>query len=375
MSLPNVFDSELLTVGNSTIALRLEVANLALVASLTWFVWDWLLTLPYEIEVIWTSRITLGSSLYIASILTCAITVFIRIPINFGVDVPVDLCASIFRAVATLQSVQIFILQGVLALRTYAVYNCSKLVLVPLLALNLASFVVNANDNVEALAHINIPANDSPIPYNGCILPSFVRAWPPLALLMIFEVSVGILMLARLGQVLRAGCSLAQMEYIVYRDGLIESAVMSLGNTALLIIDLVYPTGNSAIFRPMRNFIPLMGALACKRLLLNLRSITQSELGSTTKRGTGFIQTSMGDTLHDPVSSHVQEPPIDEFCLMPLDEESQPPKSYRGEPHRIYTPVPQTALHQLPLDVPQSLRSTTLTAVPEEDIMVCSPPT
>ncbi|KAF8317211.1 hypothetical protein DL93DRAFT_602334 [Clavulina sp. PMI_390] len=298
---------------------QLEVLHLAFVSRLSWFLWDWLLTLPSEINVIWKRPITLGSSLYVANTLACVAAMIVRIPLNLWVDVPVKLCAIIFEAIAVLQQVQIFILQCVLALRTYAVYNCRKVVLVPLLVLNTTSVVFGVIENIQPLEHSKHWRNRLPVPYNGCSLPHPRIPWLPCVLLLTFEVAVGALMSARLLYLLRVeGYSLAQVEYIVYRDGLVESAVMSVGTTVLLIYDLVYPTGNSASFRPMWGFVPLIGTIACKRMLLNLRSITQCEIGSI-----------IGDQKHvDPTDAHntqdnfsdIAEDPWDEFCSPQIDD-------------------------------------------------------
>ncbi|KAF8317208.1 hypothetical protein DL93DRAFT_600906 [Clavulina sp. PMI_390] len=203
-------------------ALHLEVSHLAFVASLTWFVWDWLLTLSCEIDVIWRRRITLGSFLYLVNALVCIASIGIRVPVHFDINTPINLCPVLFEIATVLQSVQISILQCVLALRTYAVYSCSKLVLVPLLALNATSFALSMGKNVRPIARVIYQVNSLSVPYNGCILPPYYRDWPPCVLLLAFELAVGVLMLARLVKTATRCCSLARVEYIVYRDGLIE---------------------------------------------------------------------------------------------------------------------------------------------------------
>ncbi|KAF8317210.1 hypothetical protein DL93DRAFT_603163 [Clavulina sp. PMI_390] len=329
----------------TTIASHLEVSHLAFVASVTWFIWDWVLTLSCEIDVMWRRRVTLGSFLYLINTLACVASITIRLPLHFGVDVSTSLCPVIFQTVTILQSIQIAVLQCVLALRTYAVYNCSRLVLVPLLVLNAAGFALNMGENVDPLIRIVYRSNPLPIPYNGCILPAYTRAWPPCMLLLGFELAVGILMMAKLGQIMKNGCSLAQVEYIVFRDGLIESFVMSLGTMVLLVNDLIFPTGDSAAFRPMRSFIPLVGTIACKRLLLNLRHITQSELGSMTKRRDDIDHASSAPSQHE--LRDLADEPVDDLFFSLLDEEARntpqvKPKTQLGdavdEHHATQTP-------------------------------------
>ncbi|KAF8317207.1 hypothetical protein DL93DRAFT_601408 [Clavulina sp. PMI_390] len=335
----------------TTIAKQLELSHFAFVASLAWFVWDYFLTLPNEVHVIWQRRFTLGSFLYAANILTCIGIMSFRIPLHLWANVSVNLCSSIFKAVLVLQASQMCILQLVLALRTYAVYNCNKRVLVPLLVLSLTSFVLDIVDTIGPLDDSVYSSNPLPIPYNGCISPSSYRPWPPIALLLAFEVVVGVLMVARLVVVMKKnGCSLAHVEYIVYRDGLVESAVMSV----LLISDLMYPTGNSPALRPMWCFIPLAGYIACKRLLLSLRYVTQSELGTTSKHVVevdGITNTDRDDT---PYRAETQ---ADEFYISTFDEE--PIFSPHGDLEcwlgRESSKEPQISSHLPAFNAPNSL--------------------
>ncbi|KAF8317209.1 hypothetical protein DL93DRAFT_601690 [Clavulina sp. PMI_390] len=98
---------------------------------------------------------------------------------------------------------------------------------------------------------------------------------------------------------------------------------MSAGTTVLLVNDLLFPTGDSASFRPIRSFIPLVGGIACKRLLLNLRSITQSELGSTDNPQSSVQRTRSADAEHKLPT--VVEEPADDWFFSFLDEEARPP--------------------------------------------------
>jgi len=114
--------------------------------------------------------------------------------------------------------------------------------------------------------------NPLPPPYTGCT--ALVGEWvyqryiPILA----FEIPAATLMILKFLQYVRAGRG-SHIAYILYRDGFLEFAVVSISSIFALFVER-YQDTTGILFTAGLNICPAIAAVCCARMLLNIRDVT-----------------------------------------------------------------------------------------------------
>ncbi|KAF8318226.1 hypothetical protein DL93DRAFT_440761 [Clavulina sp. PMI_390] len=179
------------------------------------------------------------------------------------------MCIPILYTVGILTSVSFTIVQVVVSLRTYALYDCNKPLLAALLILSGASLI---NLIYWSTGSHHIVPNHLPAPYNGCLMiadhydPQWARYIP----LMVFEGVVMFLTTVKFMIYLRSRTP-SIIPAILYRDGYMGFIAILISNLFGLIILSVRPR---PLITVSQMCAPILApVLITNHMLLNLRDV------------------------------------------------------------------------------------------------------
>ncbi|KLO12316.1 hypothetical protein SCHPADRAFT_425773 [Schizopora paradoxa] len=108
---------------------------------LTMLVYDYILTLPDEVQYIWPWEWRAGKTLYFATKYLAFVDAALFIVFWYDKTITANRCRSIFNAALWFMTTGTLIAEWILCMRTYAIWGKSKKVMVPLVAFVLAAQV------------------------------------------------------------------------------------------------------------------------------------------------------------------------------------------------------------------------------------------
>ncbi|KAF9519546.1 hypothetical protein BS47DRAFT_1155279 [Hydnum rufescens UP504] len=223
-------------------AKNLENGNFVIVAGLVVLVYDWMTTFPSEYEHFWRARWNLGTILFFLNRIVPIMTGIFHLQtsiVTFSGPVQLRVCAPLLKLVKCLNIVSISIVEVLLALRTYALYDCSRQVLYPLLML-IAGGLVNQLASTWYF-HLRPVPNHLPAPYTGCLLLGLPPwSWECMIPILVFEFCALALTLWKFFIYVKSGTN-AKVPKILYRDGFIGFLAIIFTTTFGIFVQIFRP--------------------------------------------------------------------------------------------------------------------------------------
>ncbi|KAJ3801736.1 hypothetical protein GGU11DRAFT_768102 [Lentinula aff. detonsa] len=230
-------------------------------ASIVLLYYDWLLTIPEEVEYIWKARLSLSTVFYIFCRYALLANVLYLLEISNLLGSSLSLsCDDWKKFVSALSVFGRAAIIATLIARTYAVCSQNRWIALYLIGLGIVCVVTDA---------LHVPTEkcvDSEDPAIASALRSFF--------MIAFETSVACLTTIRTVQALRAGgpwkSQRHRLMFLIFEEGVLYFCVVSVLTTASVILDIRAPTG--FLQRLLDGLtLPLSGALTA-RFILHLRA-------------------------------------------------------------------------------------------------------
>jgi len=159
----------------------------------------------------------------------------------------------------------------VLTLRTYALWERSKLVLWSLHILNFSGFLFQIVLAIKEAGRVINVYNPLPAPYNGCFIVFNGWTWERLVPSLIFETIVAILMVLKFVEYARRG-NVSRIAYVLFRDGFVEFAAVAITSIFSLSVEIFQRDGGTLLTLSF-DLISAVSIVCCSRLLLNIRCV------------------------------------------------------------------------------------------------------
>ncbi|KAF8309822.1 hypothetical protein DL93DRAFT_2230684 [Clavulina sp. PMI_390] len=202
------------------------------------------------------------------------------------------ICKPLIYGVLSIGGIDSFIIQTVLVLRTYALWDCNKKILWFLMGLN-----VIASLGQEGLAAaiwgrnvVSTPYNPLPRPYTSCFITFHLGTWERYIPIIVFELGMAFLMILKFVSYVRQGRG-HRVLYVLFRDGFIEFTGRSslslkqpdvyfllVNTTGSSILGIILglsndPYGNGYITHVAYDIMGAISMVCCARMLLNIRDV------------------------------------------------------------------------------------------------------
>lgn len=266
---------------------NLENANLTAMAILALLVYDWLICFEQERRHFWTAKWTFGTILYFLNRFIPTASNFIHITttvVSWSPEVQGRMCAPTLRTLGVFSAISFTIVQVIMSLRTYALYDCNKMLLSGLLFLSLASFINQMYWLL--LPHATDLVNTLPAPYNGCLLISSSSVpqptWAKFIPLLVFEGVLLALTFYKFLYYLRSGTT-ALVPKVLFRDGFVGFFAVIAATVFGCIILIERP---HALLTLGQIVAPIIPVLVASHMLLNLRDVMKIS-GSSYRTSSG----------------------------------------------------------------------------------------
>jgi hypothetical protein len=227
--------------------------------------------LPDEIQYIWNSQWNAPKILYILSRYTAYVDLILSLNYYMDPKIKANTCVNLLKSKIVFKYLGIVVSELILIIRTYAIYNRSKLVLYTLLALwTFLGAIVGIVATYIYLVRVVVVPSPFPSIVPGCYIShqSSILVAPFIAFLA-FEILIVIMTLVKGYRYFRTEQT-AQTQLLVtlYRDGVLYFIILmfvSLGNVILLGI-------NPPVYSDLlATYTRAIHAILCCRILLNLR--------------------------------------------------------------------------------------------------------
>ncbi|KAI0075578.1 hypothetical protein K474DRAFT_1664124 [Panus rudis PR-1116 ss-1] len=260
---------------------RLQQVRYFQVIAMSLLVSDWTILFSSEIELIWKSPWTLTKVLYLLS----RYSPFIDTPLNLVYyltpDIRPEMCDTVYSICTWITGFGIGLAELVLLVRTYAIYERSRNVLIALGALwllwvggNIAVlyFFTNSVQYVEQTVlglNRNLPGcytkSESPI-----IFVSF-------ASLTLFEIVIVSMTVKKGFEHFRDAAYLngRRLAFVLYRDGVLFFIALLVFSAANVVLDIVAPREYLDLLNTLTR---VLHSIVCCRVLLNIRHAGRSDV-------------------------------------------------------------------------------------------------
>lgn len=280
----------------------------------TLLVFDWACTFADEVAYVWSSPWNLGTILFVLNRYPPFVDTFLSLYILTTTQPP-DVCLRSFKTVTWLIVFGVFIAEAILMLRTYAIYDRKRWVLI-LLSITMACLLIPGTVVVELeLQSLSYGIPPSGI-YTGCYLdkPASTIIFLAYVLVLASETLVFVLTLIKAIKHLRR--SRTPLVINLYRNGLLFYLYTFLISMANVIVPVAAPARFSNwLATPQR----VLHSIFCTRILLSLlrdrqaylqRKRTEQQLGGTNFQFTSILPPSDSDASTVPSALWT---PRDEF--------------------------------------------------------------
>ncbi|KZW02554.1 hypothetical protein EXIGLDRAFT_759683 [Exidia glandulosa HHB12029] len=274
--------------------------NVALVALLFW---DHITTLDREVELVWSTRWSLGKILFILNRYIPAANLFVLLFSYTYPSFPINGYAgsslSSYQAVTKSRScvawsiiddwlslLSMAVVDVLLMLRITAMWDRNKIVRWILLPL----FIITMGGMTAAIVNITVTAKQDEFPpsIRPCVV-SFENTHLASTFFyssMFFDTTIMLLTVARLVPMLRAG-TLGPLLKVLQTDGYIYFAVLFMTATANIIVLQLASGPAKAMLITLHR---VSSAMMCSRMVLNMRSHLLVQTQESTHTGQGEIE-------------------------------------------------------------------------------------
>ncbi|KAF8309823.1 hypothetical protein DL93DRAFT_2230685 [Clavulina sp. PMI_390] len=277
----------------------IERANFVFLSSAVWFFWDWAISLDSEIQYFWGKRLTLGSCLYFSNRIMGATTLALHFFTNLLPLTPstsAKACKPLIFSVLAAGNISTSIVQTVLVLRTYALWDCNKKILWFLMGLNIVrdhhstGLVVLVSDlrpyhpclgwQISSLTQqglvaaiwgpnvVSVPWNPLPPPYTSCFITFHLGTWERYIPIIVFESAVACLLIRKFVDYARQGRS-HRVLYVLFRDGFIEFTAISISSMLSLFLGISRDRSGSDYFTHISYDVVASISMVCSPHLTN----------------------------------------------------------------------------------------------------------
>lgn len=256
------------------------------VVSASLFLYDYLLTLPMEIALIWPSKWCLLKMLYIAQRYTPFYdTLGLVLHHQFALNLSPTYCLTNYKISGWSYISSIAISEVILALRLWAIYDQSHRVALWLAIFFLACWIPNFTIMGHFLKSMGFAP--PPIPYPGCFIiagsPILAVCW---ILMMIYDAGNVVMMSLRGYTAYRSGGN-SHFLNVVYRDGIIYYFCLFLVSTVNVVVINILPPD---LVHLLSSFERILHSILTSRIVLHIREVgsmtpasdTQNPLALTT---------------------------------------------------------------------------------------------
>ncbi|KAF7776822.1 hypothetical protein Agabi119p4_5215 [Agaricus bisporus var. burnettii] len=237
-------------------------------AAISILVFDWLLLLNTEYELIWKAEWKLNKFLYLLVRYTPFFDTILVLLRHHLFTMPAPVCQGAFRAIAFIAVIGILAAELILTIRTWAVLGKGKkltLIIFPSYAATCA--VIATTLTIHA---VNVRQDASPAPkVIGCTLTSSTNQILSVmyVFLMVYDGALLAVMTIRAISVFR-NRGTSELVRVVYRDGLVYYVYLFVLSLLNLIVLLSFPTGYELLLLILERV--MHAVLAC-RVVLHIR--------------------------------------------------------------------------------------------------------
>ncbi|EJD06712.1 uncharacterized protein FOMMEDRAFT_144642 [Fomitiporia mediterranea MF3/22] len=289
--------ADLLDLG--TTAEEVYIYRYTAVATLTLFIYDYICTLEDEIRLVWPSRWSFIKYIYFLNraiaFVASFLLVYLLLLVSDGKSCKRSLVATVLMAQLT------FIIgEVVLFMRVYAIWSCSKRMLILLLSVYVPGVVGSTYANMRATSTA-ITATFPELFDSGCLLTyTSTDFWACYLVLLFHETFMLILILTRAFR--SGGYKISNILKIVVKDGIFYYICVLVTSVANLLV-LLLATRNLRTFLILTQGV--LHSILCARLLLRLRgayrSLTTEGLRSMRLRSSTTGTTLVDEDHHSPL--------------------------------------------------------------------------
>ncbi|KAF8321721.1 hypothetical protein DL93DRAFT_1462589 [Clavulina sp. PMI_390] len=153
-------------------AMLLEISHFSFLATSSWFLWDWVIAIDLEIEHFWGKPLNTGSILYLANRLFGMIGIVLHAIETMVLNgaTSQEMCKPVIFTFLVISTLNGFVMQTVLVLRTYALWDCNGQIYWSLMGLNVAASLAQQllNGAIWLPGEFPVYPNPLPGPYGGC---------------------------------------------------------------------------------------------------------------------------------------------------------------------------------------------------------------
>ncbi|PPR07339.1 hypothetical protein CVT26_013655 [Gymnopilus dilepis] len=261
-------------MSDAEIVQAIEILNLVThfdVAASTLFVWDWLLTLRMEVELVWKSKWNFMKVLYLAQrYLPFVDTIGLVICHQLGINMAVSTCQRVYYASGYLIVVGFILSELILTLRAWAVWNRDRLLMVVLSSLFVALWSLDLAFITLFLRSVGF----APEPYagfTGCFVIQanhfLMLCW---VVLIAWDTIVLLVMLVAGYKAYKTGGPSALLD-VVYRDGIIYYFYVFVLSTINVIVVKTLPPEYEHLLTSTER---CLHSVLTSRVLLDIRAYT-----------------------------------------------------------------------------------------------------
>ncbi|KAF8309834.1 hypothetical protein DL93DRAFT_2230697 [Clavulina sp. PMI_390] len=263
-------------------------ATLSIVSSAVWFFWDWAISIDAEVQLFWGKKLNTGSILYFANRLLAVVTLLLHFQTSvrpLTSTLSSEMCKPVVFCLLVLNGISGFVVQTVLVLRTYALWDCNNFVFWFLMALNASASIAQQGliMNLWGKNILTVVWNPLPAPYTGCLVQFNIGTWERYVPILVFEFGVVFFLLVKFIAYMRQGRS-NRVLYVLFRDGFIEFSAVSACSILSLLIGIFSSGDSDNLDLITFDLVSSISVICCARMLLNIRDVmTLSDPRDTTK--------------------------------------------------------------------------------------------
>ncbi|EMD38016.1 hypothetical protein CERSUDRAFT_113129 [Gelatoporia subvermispora B] len=261
---------------------RFGLIRSGVVAALAVTVYEYMITLDDEISLVWPSKWSSTKVLYLLNRYSPFLDTALTLHLVSAVTDPAT-CARQYTILPYLVTVGMGFSQGVLVIRTYALWSCNKYILALHMSINTGLFVGALRILVHIMANLRY-ADAAVMRYEAC-MPTIETqpVWRNYVLNMASEFVVIVLTIIRWFMPAFYGRTGSPMLRTLYRDGILfylAMLAMSVLNVCLILASP--PAVSPMVEMPLR----VIYSTLCSRVLLNLRKTAYKLDAVTVPRST-----------------------------------------------------------------------------------------
>ncbi|KAF9067001.1 hypothetical protein BDP27DRAFT_1329581 [Rhodocollybia butyracea] len=243
------------------------------VSSAVFFLYDWVLMLPVELDVVWSAKSQPLNVLYIIQrYMPFVDTIGILFAVSFAKPIEPNTCRILYTTSGWMYITGIALTEVVLTIRTWALWRNDTRLTIGLMILFLGCWAPNFY-----VMHLYLDSQTyipSPLPQVGCVILGgksiLFLCW---VILMVYEAGILILMLIPglafwLPHILHSG-NWSALTTVVYRDGIAYYLVLFVLSAANVVTVLLLPHDLENLFTPYQR---VMQTILTSRAILHMRS-------------------------------------------------------------------------------------------------------